>query len=704
MAEVELTIDGRQTSATQGWTILQAARNADIYIPTLCAHPDLPPTVGTVPRATIFQGANSMANCGNHSQFDGCQLCVVEVEGEGTVLACVTPVAENMVINTDTPQLKELRQQKLAEVLANHPHACLICPQKEGCSLTSCSTDVPEKERCCPKFNDCELRKVAEYIGIPEYAPRYTFQDLPSIVDEPLFNRNYNLCIGCLRCVKACQELVGAEALGFVFDDNGRVHVGTVAPSLEESGCRLCGVCVEVCPTGALVDKIPKEKQLETLIPCHYACPVMINVPRYVQLIGEGKFAEALAVIRQDNPFPGICGRVCTAPCEDACRRGEKGEPIAIRMLKRAAYERGTHEDKATAEPTGKQVAIIGSGPAGLTAAHILAKMGHKVTIFEALPQPGGMMRIGIPEARLPRKVLDDEIDEVRSLGVDIKVNSRIDSLDSLFHQDYHAILVTIGAHQGIRRSSIVAAISGHPGIAKQFGLATNMVDGETVLEANPDTLATSREGVFAAGDAVTNHTSVVHTIASGKRAAISIDKFLGGRGVLPAEETEEQEPASGHISLARKKETKRPHKALSPEQVQEFGEEELGLNEEEALDEGQRCFRCDLRFHISPPILPPEERLQFDAQNISQVPETEGVYELFDEQKNIIYIKGTANLRQELEEQLEASKACYFIYEEKPMYTSRESELLQQFLQQHGKLPPQNLGLEEDLFDDDLF
>ena len=698
MAEIELTINGHQVSASQGWTILQAARNAAIYIPSLCAHPDLPPAVGTEPLQAIFQGANSQVDSDSHKQFDGCQLCVVDVEGEGVVLACITPVAESMVVHTDTPQLKELRQQKLAVILANHPHACLVCPQKEGCSLTSCSSNIPEKERCCLKFNGCELRKVAEYIGIPEYTPRYAFQGLPSIADGPLFNRDYNLCIGCLRCVRICQDVQGIGAVGFVYRD-GKVVVGTIAPSLEESGCKFCGACVEVCPTGTLVDKIPKDKQLETLILCHYACPAGNDVPQYVQLIGKGKFAEALAVIKQDNPFPGICGRVCFAPCEDACRQGADGESIAIRMLKRFVYERDSYEDKVTARPTAKRVAIVGSGPAGLTAAYFLAKMGHAVVIFEALPEPGGAMRVGIPETRLPRKVLDDEIDKVKNLGVEIKLNSRIDFLDLLCDQGYHAILVAVGAHQGIRRSSIIAAISGHPDIPKQFGLATKLVEGGNVLQANPETSATSRESVFAAGDAVIGQSSVIHSIGSGKKAAASIDKYLGGKGVFPREEVKAQELIPGHTLLARRKEGRRPDKALTPEQAREFGEEELRLSEEEALDEGQRCLRCDLRFHISAPMLPPENWLEFSAQNISEVPEIEGACQLFDEKRDIIYIKGTVNLRQELEEQLKTNdKARYFLYEEEPMYTKKESELLQQFLQQHGQLPPQNLDL-DDLF-----
>ena len=363
-----MTIDGAEVQAGEGEKIIAAARKVGVYIPALCAHPDLSPAVGAEPHQVIFQGKDSRNNSGNYQHFDGCQLCLVEVEKAGLVLACTTPVTADMVVQTNTPRLRELRRQKLAAILSNHPHACLVCPQKEGCSLSYCSSNITEKERCCPKFSSCELRKVAEYIGIPGDVPRYTFPNLPLVVDEPLFNLDYNLCIGCLRCVQACQELRGVKALGFVFDDEGRISAGTIAPSLKESGCSFCGACVAVCPTGALVDKITvgaEEKEL--LVPCRQACPVGMDAARYVSLISQEKFAEAIAVVREKAPFPLVLGYVCTHPCEAKCRRGEVDEAIAIRALKRFIAE----EDKGLwqanvrlAPPTGRKVAVIGSGPA----------------------------------------------------------------------------------------------------------------------------------------------------------------------------------------------------------------------------------------------------------------------------------------------------------------------------------------------------
>ena len=188
--------------------------------------------------------------------------------------------------------------------------------------------------------------------------------------------------------------------------------------------------------------------------PCSHTCPAGVDVPRYLRFIGLGQFDQALAVIREKIPFPSICGHVCPHPCEAKCRRGQVDDAIAIRALKRFAAEMGNGLWKIkakTAPATGKRVAIVGAGPAGLTAAYYLARLGHAVTVFEAFPEPGGMMRYGIPEYRLAREVLDEEIEEIKSVGVDIRTDTRIGSLDELFEDGYNAIFLAIGAHQGTR-------------------------------------------------------------------------------------------------------------------------------------------------------------------------------------------------------------------------------------------------------------
>jgi NADH-quinone oxidoreductase subunit F len=188
--------------------------------------------------------------------------------------------------------------------------------------------------------------------------------------------------------------------------------------------------------------------------PCSHTCPAGVDAPRYIRFIAQGKPAEAVAVVREKIPFPSVCGYVCIHPCEAKCRRAQLDEAIGIRVLKRFAVDHDTglwKLNSKVAPATGKRVAIVGSGPAGLTAAYYLAKQGHSVTVFEALPEPGGMMRVGIPDYRLPKDILRAEIKEIENIGVEIRTNTSVDSLDELFQDGYNAIFLAIGAHQGIK-------------------------------------------------------------------------------------------------------------------------------------------------------------------------------------------------------------------------------------------------------------
>ena len=190
---------------------------------------------------------------------------------------------------------------------------------------------------------------------------------------------------------------------------------------------------------------------------CQHICPLSQDVPSYIGLLAQGKFDEAIKVVRKENPLPLICGRVCHSPCEDKCVAGEWGDPIAIRSLKRflADYEMRQSvvvEEKPKAERE-ERVAVVGSGPGGLTCAYYLALEGYKVTVFESQPVAGGMLALGIPEFRLPKDVLEYEIDRIKKLGVEIKTNTTIGKdipLDKL-KEEYKAVFVAIGAHKGLK-------------------------------------------------------------------------------------------------------------------------------------------------------------------------------------------------------------------------------------------------------------
>jgi formate dehydrogenase (NADP+) beta subunit len=198
---------------------------------------------------------------------------------------------------------------------------------------------------------------------------------------------------------------------------------------------------------------------LESNFPCMQACPVHTQAGRYVALIAQGRYEEAYRYARTPNPFASICGRVCGHPCEPACRRGQFDMPISIRALKRFVTERYGPESRnpinmfnGKREPERpEKVAVIGSGPAGMSAAHDLALLGYQVTVFEAAAVPGGMMHLGIPEYRLPRDVLQAQIREILDLGPELKLNMRLGkdfSLEDLRRQGYKAVLMAFGLHR----------------------------------------------------------------------------------------------------------------------------------------------------------------------------------------------------------------------------------------------------------------
>ncbi|MEK7736222.1 MAG: FAD-dependent oxidoreductase, partial [Pseudomonadota bacterium] len=173
-----------------------------------------------------------------------------------------------------------------------------------------------------------------------------------------------------------------------------------------------------------------------------------------VQLVGLGKYAEATAVVREKLPFPGILGRACFSPCESACRRKHLDDPLSIRSLKRSAADRDTglwRKLSRQLPATGRRAAVIGAGPAGLTAAYYLAKKGHAVTVFETLPAAGGMARYGIPSYRVPHAVIDEEVAEVEKLGVEFRFDTRVENIDALLQQGYATVFIAIGAQSGDR-------------------------------------------------------------------------------------------------------------------------------------------------------------------------------------------------------------------------------------------------------------
>ncbi len=481
---------------------------------------------------------------------------------------------------------------------------------------------------------------------------------------------------------------------------------------------------------------------------CQHACPAGIDVPNYVAAIAKGKNEKAVEIIRERNPFPAVCGRICIHPCEFKCRRGELDEPVAIRSLKRYAsdwYFKNIGRVETPFPVTrAEKIAVVGAGPAGLTCAYFLARMGYQTTVYESQPVAGGMLGIAIPEFRLPRSVIQEEIAYIESCGVEILYNSPIDAkhtVNDLMNEGYNAVFIAAGA-QASRRIGIPGEDEDLAGLA--YGLAfltdvrmgrevalkrktvvvgggnvavdvartalrtgaedvqifclesrqempawekeieealeegiaintswgprriiseegrvigiefvrcisvfdeegrfnpgfdenaTQVVEADHVLisigqapdpsflsedgqleralwgtlAVDENTLSTNIKGVFAGGDFTTGPTYLIRAIASGRRAALAIDKYLAGdtdRIQILDEKTALGEDAVLALEDETTEERPRTKTALEkPEdRVKDFREIERGFTATQAVREASRCLRCDLekdRSHV---------------------------------------------------------------------------------------------------------
>lgn len=687
---MNMLIDGQAVPFQSGQSVLEAALAANIYIPHLCTHPDLP----------------VQANC---------KLCVVEIEGQPQpVCSCETPAADGMVVTTKSEELTHRRRVAMELLLAGHPHDCTGCRS----------------------YGKCELQAMTQYMG----AVHSRLRTVPKTTNRintvnPLIDREMERCIQCGRCVRVCQEVRGVKVLDYRKKD-GETYIGTENDlPLDASDCRFCGACIEVCPTGALQDKEGVFKKdvgtrEEYLVPCSQECPAHIDIPAYVRAVREGDAGKAHAIIREKVPFPLVLGHICNHLCESGCKRSHLNSSLGIRNLKRFAVEHDTEQawkEKGFHKArSGKRVAVIGGGPCGLTAAYYLNKLGHDVTVLEKRPQPGGPMTSGIPAYRLPLEGVMAEIQYIIDSGVHCEVNREVTSAAAL-RQDYDAVLVSVGVSKGKRlplagsnlpqvytamevladsraekdlsylgqtvcvigagsvgydvartlvRKGVAVNLTcleqadailadmddqtegAEEGVKLLAGRAFEAIEGEThvtglrvhtvlsstydkatgqvteVAEENSqavipcdsvvfatgqytglqdyddfgialngrgfpevDGFATSANGVFAAGDAVTGISFVIKAIAQGREVTSVIDRYLGGDGCIDETLAErEADPYIGRIDdfaqLPRVEQVLRP----AEERIGDMSDVYETYTCDQARCEAERCLQCDLR------------------------------------------------------------------------------------------------------------
>ncbi len=579
----------------------------------------------------------------------------------------------------------------------------------------------------------------------------------------------FRYCEQCGRCSSAC-PITGVDGFNIrrLIRHVELDLIDEIAASAMPWFCATCGRCEDACPNGIRILDITRtlraigpEQRAPEKPQCVQACPAGIDIPGYLRFISQARMDAACKLIIEKAPFPGILGRICPRPCETACKRAEVNEAIAICAAKRYAADKAGDLSGWMADvpaDSGHKVAVIGAGPAGLTAAFYLRKKGHQVTVFEARPKAGGMMRYGIPFYRLPEDVLEREIDLVLSCGIALETNRKLGvdfEIEQLKNEGYEAVFVAVGAqlsrrielegselenvHWGVEFLSAVAegaevtvkdrvVVIGGGNVAVDVALTAVRLGAKKValacletleeMPANPweveqarqegvdllvswgpdkilgndgqvcglelvrctsvfdadgnfcpyfdetrttvetdqvilaigqasetafcrdfcflddatslpvekglividtETQQTGIKGVFAGGDAANGPATVIEAIAAGRRAAISIDQYLGGNGILEVgsrnaevgmgnAEGEKQNPECGNgpaydgrreHGFAELKRVEPPSLPVA-ERLAGFDEVELCFSDEQAKAETHRCLQCDLEICLA--------------------------------------------------------------------------------------------------------
>jgi hypothetical protein len=306
----------------------------------------------------------------------------------------------------------------------------------------------------------------------------------------------------------------------------------------------------------------------DCIAPCHNICPAGMNIPLMVRQIAKGDLRNAIITVKKDIPLPAVLGRICPAPCEKGCRRGFHDNPISICLLKRYVADvdlASEHPYLPQCKPAnGKKIAIIGAGPAGLSATYYLLQKGYACTIFDDHDKPGGALQYNIPEDRLPRNILNAEIDTIHRLGAEFQLNTKIGEDIKILQTDYDAILIAIGHNES------------------QF---------LKEIEIDRNTLHTSIEGIFVAGNALGRRTNMaVRSVADGKISANSIDQYLSGTSITGFHK-------QFTSRMGKLTDIELQHFVANTSKDQRIEpSESSGFSKQESYAESLRCLHCDCR------------------------------------------------------------------------------------------------------------
>lgn len=358
--------------------------------------------------------------------------------------------------------------------------------------------------------------------------------------------------------------------------------------------------------------------------PCQRVCPAHMNIPLMIRQIRDGAMSDALATVKRDIALPAVLGWICPAPCERGCRRGQVDKPVSICLLKRYVAE----VDLAAASPfrpeckpaSGKKVAIVGAGPAGLAAAYYLSLMGHACTVFEKSAAAGGAVRTAIPEEKLPRAVLDAEIGRIRDLGVTFKFGADAGGTVSAveLRSSFDAVVVAVGS-------------KGWEPVAAALGLATE----KRGIAIRPGTFATKVPGIFAGGGCTGAPQMAVRACGDGKDMAVSVDQYLNGQEVTgPAD--------IFNSTLGRLKDPEKAEfmkNASAGGRVEPAGGRPAGFVESEARSEAERCLHCDCRKPVSCKLR--EYSNEYGAKQSRYKPVERALVELLQDHPGIVIERG---------------------------------------------------------------